>query len=125
MELNFLAIVETPKEFRGMLWGQQINVFTDHKNLRQDGLGWTSNRVTCWRILLEEYGPKIIYIKGIHNTVADAISQLDYVPKVNSTNEHNHAMQNMSTKEKTHQKWLMFSKKLSCYSKRKMETKQM
>jgi hypothetical protein len=61
-------------EFNGMLWGQRINVYTDHKNLTQDGLGLTSDRVTRWRILLEEYAPKIIYKKGIHNTVADAIS---------------------------------------------------
>jgi hypothetical protein len=71
-----------------MLWGQRINVYTDHKNLTRDGLGLTSDRVTRWRILLEEYAPEIIYIKGIHNTVADAISRLDYDPKLNSTNEY-------------------------------------
>jgi hypothetical protein len=27
-----------------------------------------------WRLILEEYGLEIVYIKGIHNTVADAIS---------------------------------------------------
>jgi len=73
-ELELLAIVETLKEFNRMLWGQRINVYTDHKNLTRDGLGLTSDRVTQWRILLEEYAPEIIYIKGIHNTVADAIS---------------------------------------------------
>jgi len=30
-ELELLAIVETLKEFNGMLWGQQINVYTYHK----------------------------------------------------------------------------------------------
>jgi hypothetical protein len=73
-ELELLAIVETLKEFNRMLWGQRINVYTDHKNLTQDGLGLTSDRVTHWRILFEEYAPEIIYVKGIHNTVADAIS---------------------------------------------------
>jgi hypothetical protein len=43
----------------------------------------TSDRVVRWRLLLEEYGPKIVYIKGIHNTVADAISRLEYDPSVN------------------------------------------
>eukprot|EP00804_Cyclotella_cryptica_P026179 CCRYP_009768-RA/>CCRYP_009768-RA protein AED:0.35 eAED:0.24 QI:0/0/0/1/0/0/3/0/398 len=38
------------------------------------------HRVYWWRLLLEEYGPKIVYIKGIHNTVADAISRLDSGP---------------------------------------------
>jgi hypothetical protein len=46
----------------------------------QDALGLTSNWVYCWRLLLEEYGHTILYIKGIHNTVADAISWLDYGP---------------------------------------------
>jgi hypothetical protein len=79
-EQELLAIVETLKEFKGMLWGQQITVYTDHKNLMQDALGLTSDRVYRWRLLLEEYGPTIVYIKGIHNPVADAISRLDYGP---------------------------------------------
>jgi hypothetical protein len=70
-----------------MLWGQQIKVYTDHKNLIRDVLGLTSDIVCRWRLLLEEYAPKIVYIKGIHNTVADATSQLEYNPEVNPTNE--------------------------------------
>ncbi len=68
-----------------MLWGQGIKVYTDHKNLTRDSLGLTSDRVYRWRLLLEEYAPEIIYIKEIHNTVADAISQLEYDPKLNTT----------------------------------------
>ncbi len=30
-ELELLAMVETLKEFNRMLWGQWINVYTDHK----------------------------------------------------------------------------------------------
>jgi hypothetical protein len=116
-KLELLAIVETLKEFNGMLWGQRINFYTDHKNLTRDGRGLTSDRVTRWRILLEEYAPKIIYIKGIYNTVVDAISQLDYDPKLNSTNEYNHATHVMSTNEEACQKWLMCSKFWSCYNK--------
>eukprot|EP00804_Cyclotella_cryptica_P022515 CCRYP_009416-RA/>CCRYP_009416-RA protein AED:0.34 eAED:0.34 QI:0/-1/0/1/-1/1/1/0/211 len=63
-----------------MLWGQRLKVYTDHKNLIQDALGLTSDRVYRWRLLLEEFGPEIVYIKGIHNTVADAISRLDIGP---------------------------------------------
>ncbi len=73
-EIEFLTKVETLMEFKGMLWGQEIKVFTDHKNLTRDALGLTSDRVYYWRLFLEEYAPKIIYIKGIHNTVADAMS---------------------------------------------------
>jgi hypothetical protein len=59
-----LAIVETLKEFKEMLWGQDIKVYTDHKNLPRDALGLTSGRVYHWQLLLEEYAPEIIYIKG-------------------------------------------------------------
>jgi hypothetical protein len=60
-----------------MLWGQDIKVYNDHKNLTtRDALGLTSDRVYRWRLLLEEYAPEIIYITGIHNTVVDAILQL-------------------------------------------------
>jgi hypothetical protein len=68
-----------------MLWGQSINVYTDHTNLIRDALGMTLDRMYRWRLLLEEYGPEIVYIKGIHNTVADAISRLEYDPSVNQT----------------------------------------
>jgi hypothetical protein len=70
-EIELLAIVETLKEFKGMLC---------HKNLTRDALGFTSDRVYCWRLLLEKYAPEIIYIKGIHNTVAAAILWLDMIP---------------------------------------------
>ena len=77
-EIELLAIVETLKEFKGMLWGQRLKVFTDHKNLIQEALGLTSDRLYRWRLLLDEFGPKIVHIKGIQNTVADAISRLDF-----------------------------------------------
>jgi hypothetical protein len=88
-KIELLAIVKTLKEFKGILWGQKLKVFTDHKNLMlmRDALGLTSDQVYWWRILLEEYGPEIAYIKGIHNTVADAISRLEYDPSVNRTAE--------------------------------------
>jgi hypothetical protein len=76
---ELLAIVEL-KEFKGMLWGKRLMVYTNHKNLMQDALGLTSDRVYHWILLLEEYGPTIVYVEGIHNTVGDAISRLDYGP---------------------------------------------
>ena len=82
-ELELLSIVECLKEFKGMLWGQQLKVFTDHKNLVRDALGLTCDRVYRWRLLLEEYGPEIVYIKGVDNIVADAISHLEYDPDIN------------------------------------------
>ena len=92
-----------------MLWGQQIKVFTDHANLMRDALGLTSDRVYQWRLLLEEYGPEIVYIKGIHNTVADAVSRLEYDPSVNRTAESFHTTK---VRNNSHQRqcWMTVSK---------------
>ena len=73
-----------------MLWGKNIKVFTDHTNLMRDALGLTFDGVYQWRLLLEKYGPKIVYIKGIHNTMADAVSRLEYDPSINQTAESFH-----------------------------------
>ncbi len=82
-----------------MLWGQDIKVFTDHKNLKGDALGLTSDRVYQWWLLSEEYALKIIYIKEIYNTVADVILQLDYNPKLNTTNNYTRAMLGVESEE--------------------------
>jgi hypothetical protein len=66
-----------------MLWGKSLKVFPDLTNLMRDALGLTSDRVYQWRLLLEEYRPKVAYIKGVHNTIADAISWLVFDPHVN------------------------------------------
>jgi hypothetical protein len=108
-EIERSAIVETLKEFKGMLWVQGMKVYTDHKNLTRDALGLTSDRVYCWWLLLEEYAPEIIYIKGIHNTVADAISQLEYDPRLNTTNEYTHTMLGVEPKELSMQRWKSFA----------------
>jgi hypothetical protein len=38
-KIVILAIVETLREFEGMLWGQTRKVFTYHENLTRDTLG--------------------------------------------------------------------------------------
>ena len=91
-----------------MLWGQDIKVYTDH-NLTRDALGLTSDRVCHWRLLLEEYAPEIIYIKGIHNTVADAILRLEYDLNLNKTNEYTHALLCVEPEELSAQQWNSFA----------------
>ena len=52
----------------------------------QHALGLTSNRVYRWRLIIKEYGLKIIYIKAEQNTVAYTISRLDFSPKAETKN---------------------------------------
>jgi hypothetical protein len=58
---------------------------------------------------LEEYALEIIYIKGIYNTVADAISRLEYDSKLNTINEYTHAMLGVEPEELSAQKWQSFA----------------
>jgi len=57
-----------------MLLGQQIEVFTDHKNPVYKH--FNTERVVRWRLLSEEFGPKLTCVKGVNNVVADALSEL-------------------------------------------------
>ena len=75
-ERELLSIVETLKYFRTMLLGQRITVWTDHVNLTYPNTQYSSDRVLRQRLVLEEYGCDIRYIKGEENTAADALSRL-------------------------------------------------
>ncbi len=105
-------IVKTLKEFKGMLWGQSIKVFTDHANLMRDALGLTLDRVYQLRLLLEDYRPKIGFIKGVHNTVVDTISWLEYDPSINQTAEGYYMTKFKSSIRSQRQNWMAVSKHL-------------
>ena len=74
-ERELLSVVEVLKEFRSILLGQKIRVYTDHENLTYKK--FNSDRVMRWRLYIEEYSPDLQYIKGENNVMADALSRLD------------------------------------------------
>jgi RNase H-like domain found in reverse transcriptase/Reverse transcriptase (RNA-dependent DNA polymerase)/Integrase zinc binding domain len=76
-ERELLSIVETLKEFRNILLGHKIIVHTDHKNLTCKN--FNTDRVLRWRLILEEYGPVLNYVKKQRNIVADALSRLGII----------------------------------------------
>ena len=74
-EKELLSVVKTLKEFRNILLGHHITVYTDHKNLTYKN--FNTERVMRWRLILEEFGPELKYIKGEKNVVANALSRLE------------------------------------------------
>ena len=60
-ENKMLSRVETLKEFRTILLGRIFGINTDNKNLICKV--FNDNRVLIWRLILEEYGPYIEYIR--------------------------------------------------------------
>ena len=78
-ERELLSIVETLKAYRNILLGYKIVVHTDHKNLVYKT--FNTERVMRWRLLIEEFGPELRYIKGEQNIVADVLSRMNLTKK--------------------------------------------
>ena len=73
---ELLTIVECLNQFQGILFGYEINVFSDHKNLVYAATLSESQKVMWWRLILEEFGPNIQYIDGVDNILSDTLSRL-------------------------------------------------
>jgi hypothetical protein len=70
-EQELLSIVETLKEFCNILLGQKIIMHTDHKNIVYGNL--SNDRIAQWRLLLKEYGPTYVHVKGTDNPQSNGI----------------------------------------------------
>jgi hypothetical protein len=57
-----------------MLLGAELHIYTDHKNILN--VGNLSERQLCWISYVDEYGPKIHYIEGPCNVIADTFLRL-------------------------------------------------
>ena len=92
-ERKLLSVVETLKEFRNILVGQQIKVYIDHKNLTYKT--FNTGFVMRWKFILDKYSSELIYTQGSKNIAAGSLSRLDIVDVlnpvknyINSINEH-------------------------------------
>eukprot|EP00957_Ditylum_brightwellii_P020818 1569864-Ditylum_brightwellii.AAC.1 len=74
MERDLLAAIKTMKELKNISLGQQIRVYTDHKNLAYKN--FNTKIVIQWCMILEDYNPELIYIPGNTNVVDNTLSCL-------------------------------------------------
>ena len=72
-EKESLSIVKGVKAFEGVVRGFDLTIHTDHLNLLYNKL--PSARMARWRLLLEDFHPKVVHISGEKNTAADCLSR--------------------------------------------------
>ena len=77
LNVSCYLLLKLLKEFKNFLLGQEIVVYTNHKNLTYKN--FNTECIMRWRLLMEEFGPTIEYIKGPKNIVANVLSRLDLI----------------------------------------------
>ena len=75
VEAEAFAIVWSLQKLRQFVQGCPISIETDSKNVRYINSASASNKVTRWRMILDEHEYKISHIPGKSNSV-DAVSRL-------------------------------------------------
>jgi RNase H-like domain found in reverse transcriptase len=73
IEKELLSILEVLEHYRSFLWGRQIKIRTDHRNLAYTAI--KSQRVLNWRLLVEDFKPELEYYPGEKNIEADTLSR--------------------------------------------------
>ena len=79
-EKELLAIVLTLKQYRRMLLGGSLRIYTNHKNLTFRTM--SMSRVLRWKNYMNDYDYTLQYVQGEKNMLADTFSRLPRMDKI-------------------------------------------
>ncbi|ORD99192.1 TF211 [Hepatospora eriocheir] len=85
-EKECLAVFHSLQHFKSIIFNSKIQIHTDHSNL----LFLNSSklqRVQRWRLLIEEFSPEFLFIKGCNNVAADFLSRVYLLIKEEEKNK--------------------------------------
>ncbi|KAG0420247.1 Retrovirus-related Pol polyprotein from transposon 17.6 [Dictyocoela roeselum] len=105
IEKDTLAILESLKHFKSIIFASKINIYTENKNLTFKGD--LSKRINRWLLILEEYNYILKHISSENNSEADLLSRSFHakqVPMVNDLSDVNtifNALESTNPKDKT------------------------
>ncbi len=74
IDKELLCVVATLCKFYSMLRGAELYVHTNHENILS--IGNSSQQRLHWISHVDEYGPKLHYVEGPCNVIADTFSRL-------------------------------------------------
>ena len=74
---SFFAIYEILWKYREFLFGSQITIFTDHQTIVGLNPVIHNPRVARWWERINYLTPRIKWLKGEDNEVADALSRME------------------------------------------------
>ena len=74
-ERELYAVLWALESCQTIIFGKEVHVYTDHKNLPGMIQSDKTPKVTRWMIRLAVYNPTVHYIKGSENVVADFLSR--------------------------------------------------
>ena len=73
---EMLSAIETLFKFQNILLGSEIMIYNDYMNNVNLLIKYASKYIQYQYQLMEEFGPKFIYLNGPANNLANTLSQL-------------------------------------------------
>ena len=101
MEKELYAIVKAVQEFRNIIYGSELKIFTDNRNATFMKNS-SSNRVLRWKNILDDYNYTIEHIPGKANKIADFLSR-NYSISNTRTPKANNTINNLEIKDHKYQ----------------------